>query len=157
MSWFPCCCADYCEDSLVVAVYNCNGITDDNFSLAMNGSTIVTNMPETITLNCGLDAGFPCRGHLVRASGVTAVPDVSAFTALIECGCFDTPSWSTYTADELRGLTSAPLFRLTSIFDNFCFNFGYFIVYCWDGATLTQIFAQTYSMDPLSFQEYQMP
>ena len=148
---YPRCC---CK-KLIVAVYNSNGITDDDFELKLNGNVIVASMPETDT-SCSISPGLvPCRGHLVRPSGITWEPDPGTGD-----GCdASPPTWSTYTANDLADwsvLTSTPLFRLTSIVDNLCNNFGRFIVYCWNEntSTATEIYNSTYSMAALGYEEY---
>lgn len=154
MSWYPCCCAE--TENIIVAVFNCNGFTDDNFELKLNGNVIVANMPET-DITCGV-LGTPCRGHLIRAPGVTWIPPLTIGEPPVECNCNTSPTtWSTYTATELDSciaLTSVPLFRLTSIVDNLCGNFGLFVVYRWNGITGIEIFRDVYNMSPFSFNEY---
>jgi hypothetical protein len=146
------CVDETCQDcNYLVAIFNCNGVTDDDFSLELDGVVIAASLLEA---QVGDPLGYICRGHIIAPPGYTTVPNPAG------CGCvFDGSggiSWQSHTATQLENVPTTPTmeFVLTSIADNSAGNFGYFIVYRCCGPKLCEVFRADYNMSPLGSNTY---
>lgn len=128
-----------CGCSLMVVVFNVNGITDDNFELYLNNELIAT-LPEADPdpVTCGVEQ---CRGHIIRPAGVTLQPSLVGIS-----DCTTPISWQTHDAPQLSDATVCDLrLRLLSVFNNECNNYGLFLVYRIEADGLTLVYADQYS------------
>jgi hypothetical protein len=144
----PCCntCAACTSCKLGVLIYNCNGITDDDFNVYLNGVLIGTApelFPDPVNCNiCPFDPCNWCRGTFIHATGTGTFPPDSAHA--YDCGCVvdeahPVPILTQSTADALDVSELAPTectltFQIESTDNNQCSNYGVVTFWRWCGS-----------------------
>lgn len=145
-----CGCSEDCTNcsgcSYAIAIFNSNGIVDDDFKLNLNGETIQDNILET-TLT---DPPISCRGRFLHPPGYAHL----APNPTPNDGCTGNIVWTKYEVAALADLSATPSpfdFDLISISNNGFDNFGQFIVYRICNDRLCEHFRGNYSHPSPSF------
>jgi hypothetical protein len=141
----PTCCCNCDPCTFLVLVDNCNGVTDDNFNITLNGTSI-GNVIETDT-RCA--PPYTCRGHVIADTSCAGKTwDIESGSGVL-CSCFGSLLALVYqTANLNLTCEEAPIltFVMTSIGNNMCGDYGLFRVagVCNCGM-LTWIYSAEYS------------
>lgn len=142
LSGCGCGCSQDCTNCsgcrYAIAIFNSNGIIDDNFKLKLNGDTIQDNIDETFP-------GDPRpRGAFLHPTGFTTFLP----TPIKDPGAVGNTIWTRYEVSALDDLSSVETltFDLYSIFDNEAGNYGLFILYRVCGTSLCEVYRSVYNM-----------
>ncbi len=122
-----CCCNDCvygCNGcKYAVLVLNCNGITDDDLELSLDGASIDTIVEVDLTCTT-----VNLRGALFLPTGMSELCDVDF--DLLTCGGTTPATINITNSGLLDNITTDPMvFTLNSVQDNGCGNFGTFYVW----------------------------